>query len=448
MRTNILHQIFFDEHKHWEAFIAKHEKNIRPAVIKEVNKFKDCGNVKKGFKLLACEGCHDLKVVPYRCKGRFCTTCSCGEAEEWSRVLEEDVFQVNHRHVILTIDEGLRDIFLKHRGLLKHFMDEGVGLIKAYFEKKHKVTPGIIAGLHTFGSRINFNPHIHMLVTMGGMKESGEWKSYDYIPFEMLRKQWQTIVLKLIRKHLSEKDKKKVQPLLQKAFSANGEGFYVYAPRQKGNVKAQLGYIGRYMRRPAIAVNRIEAYDGQYVTFRYYDKTEEKDKRETVTVEEFITRLIRHIPDEQFKTIRHYGVYSRRTKGISKKLVTAWQKEAHKWIVKAKRILRRRTWSERMKKKTGKDPMVCPKCECYYEYKGEVCLQDGKLRIKYAACQTSQAVLERMIQDLTGIEETQTSKEKEAKAGKRKQLLAAKRNSQVSMYDVFAERRNTAERSA
>lgn len=92
--------------------------------------------------------------------------------------------------------------------------------------------------------------------------------------------------------------------------------------------------------------------------------------------------------------------------------------------------------------------MVCPKCECYYEYKGEACLQDGKLRIKYAACKASQAVLERMIQDLTGIEETQTSKEKEAEAGKRKQLLAAKRNSQLSMYDVFAERRNTAERSA
>ncbi|MEW9701702.1 transposase [Paenibacillus sp. SI8] len=74
-------------------------------------------------------------------------------------------------------------------------------------------------------------------------------------------------------------------------------------------------------------MNRIEAYDGEYVTFRYHDKTDGQDKRETVTVEEFISRLIRHIPDEQFKTIRHYGVYSRRTKSLSKKLVSAWQKE-------------------------------------------------------------------------------------------------------------------------
>ncbi|ECV7489942.1 IS91 family transposase, partial [Salmonella enterica subsp. enterica serovar Muenchen] len=159
------------------------------------------------------------------------------------------------------------------------------------FEKKHKVTPGIIAGLHTFGARMNFNPHVHMLVTMGGMKKNGEWKTYDFVPFEMLRKQWQTVVLKLIRRKLSAREKKQVQSRLQKAYSENGEGFYVYAPKQKGNVKRQLGYIGRYMRRPAIAVSRIEAYDGETVTFRYRDKTDGKEKTETIPVEEFIGRL-------------------------------------------------------------------------------------------------------------------------------------------------------------
>jgi hypothetical protein len=438
MKQDILHRIFFDEHRHWEAFSAKHGKNIRAVVVKEIAKFRDCGNPKKGFKLMACEGCHDLKMVPYRCKGRFCTTCSCGETEEWGRMLTEDVFQVNHRHVILTIDEGLRDLFLKHRDWLKSFMDEGVRLIKEYFEKKYKVTPGVIAGLHTFGSRLNFNPHIHMLVTMGGMAKNGEWKpAKDYIPFEMLRKQWQTVVLKLIRKRLSPEEKRKVQPLLQKAYSENEEGFYVHAPKQKGNVKTQLSYMGRYMRRPAIAVSRIEAYDGKCVTFRYTDKTDGKEKRETVSVEEFIARVIRHIPDEQFKTIRHYGVYSRRTKSLSKKLVTAWQKEARKWIVKAKRVLRRKTWSEKVKEHTGKDPMVCPKCECYYEYKGEVYLKDGKLTVKYAVCKDTQACLERMIRDVTGVQETKTREEKEEKADiYPEQLPAGQAKGELYMFAV------------
>jgi len=108
-----------------------------------------------------CEGCNDVRKVPYRCKGRFCTTCSVGESEEWSRLLTEDVLQFNHRHVIFTIDEGLRDIFLLHRQLLKDLMDAASKIITDFFQKKAKVTPRIISGLHTFGSRVNFNPHVH-----------------------------------------------------------------------------------------------------------------------------------------------------------------------------------------------------------------------------------------------------------------------------------------------
>ena len=415
----MLKRIFFDEHGHWDRFVAKHKNKLRANVLKEVEKFRRCGDPRKGFKLLVCEGCHDLRLVPYRCKGRFCTTCSCGETEEWARLLEQDVFQVNHRHVVFTIDEGLREVFLLHREkLLKAFMDEAVRVIKEHFEKKHKVTPGIIAGLHTFGSRLNYNPHVHMLVTMGGMKGNGEWKTYDFIPFEMLRKQWQTVVLKLIRRKLSEQEKKKVQPRLQKAYSENGEGFYVYAPKQRGNVKEQLGYIGRYLRRPAIAVSRIEAYDGETVTFRYRDKRDGEEKTETISVEAFIGRLVRHIPDENFKTIRYYGVYSRRIKRLCKKLVSAWQKTARKWIVRAKRLLKRRTWSERMKEQSGKPPS-CPKCEGYYEYQGEACLEDGQLKVKYAKCANARACIERMMQDVTRVQEAEeagTKKESSERA--------------------------------
>lgn len=352
--------------------------------------------------------------------------------------MSEDVFQVNHRHVIFTIDEGLWEIFLCHRKLLKSYMDEAVTVIKSYFQKKLKVTPGIIAGIHTFGSRLNFNPHVHLLVTMGGMKKNGEWKSYDFIPFEMLRKQWQTVVLKLIRRELTEAEKKQVQARLQTAYSENSKGFYVHAPKQRGNVREQLGYIGRYMRRPAIAVHRIKEYDGEFVVFSYVDKTDKIEKMERMTVEEFIARLIRHIPDEQFKTIRHYGVYSRRVKVLCKKMVTAWQKEVRKWIVKAKQKLKRRNWRERVRTSTGKDPLVCLKCESYLEYKGEVCLEDGKLRVKYAACKITKKVLERMIDDLTGVKETKSREAKE------KTEEVQQRYGKIHLLAVQSGRRDTA----
>jgi hypothetical protein len=289
-------------------------------------------------------------------------------------------------------------------------MDEAAELIKKYFQKKHKVTPGIIAGLHTFGARAQFNPHVHMMVTMGGLKENGEWVTKDFIPFTMLRKQWQTVVLKLLRKKLSEAEKKRIQPLLQKAWTDHGDGFYIYAPKQKGNIKEQLRYIARYMRRPAIGMNRIVDYDGTRVTIKYVDKKDGKEKQDVLSAEEFIGRIIQHIPDEQFKIIRHYGVYARRIKELCRKMVGEWAKKVHRWIVSFKR-LRRRNWAERQKEQTGKDPMICPKCGNYFEYKGEVCLKEGKLSVKYAKDEMARKCMERMIQDITGIKKEEKSRE-------------------------------------
>jgi len=58
--------------------------------------------------------------------------------------------------------------------------------------------------------------------------------------------------------------------------------------------------------------------------------------------------LIRHIPVEQFKTIRYYGMYSRRSKGICKKILATWQKQVRKWVVKVQKVLLRQTWRERI----------------------------------------------------------------------------------------------------
>jgi hypothetical protein len=69
----------------------------------------------------------------------------------------------------------------------------------------------------------------------------------------------------------------------------------------------------RYIRHPAVANTRLQRYDGKEVTFWYEDH---KGKRHFVTmkVREFIKALIQHIPDRNFKMIRHYGAYSHRTK--------------------------------------------------------------------------------------------------------------------------------------
>ena len=155
MKPNILHAIFFDNYQNWNNFYQRAKRRIRPVVKREINKFRDCGDLRKGYRLFVCEGCHAVKMVAFRCKGKFCPTCATGESQRWAEMMANDLFTVTHRHVVFTIDEGLREIFLMknyRKELLKGLMDEAARILLDFF-RKHHLQAGIVATLHTFGSQ-------------------------------------------------------------------------------------------------------------------------------------------------------------------------------------------------------------------------------------------------------------------------------------------------------
>lgn len=387
MKPNILHAIFFDKFQNWQSFLRKHSRRIRPVVKKEVRKFQFCGDIRRGYRLLVCEGCHDVRLVPLKCKGKFCLTCATGESRRWAEITANDMLNVMHRHVVFTIDEGLRPIFMmeKYRDqLLKGLMDEAAKIVLNFFRKK-KIQAGIVAALHTFGSQLEFNPHVHMVVTMGGVTNDGKWEECDYLPYKMLRVHWQNAVLKLIRRTLSKWDKGRVQSRLQAAYKNNNKGFYVNAPkRSRTNVKGLLEYISRYMKRGPIALNRIIMYDGDQVMFHYKDKRTNRTETKTMTAEEFIGAMTRQIQNHHFRTIRRYGIYSRRLKNLMKTILQAYQSQVKKMIIAVKNALKPKKWAERLTEEFGENPLECSKCGEVYEVLGMSVRKNSHLMVKYA----------------------------------------------------------------
>lgn len=386
MKQNIQQTIFFDEHHNWDKFVAKYDHRLRDVVLKEVEKFRHCCDLQKGFRLYVCEGCHQTKLIPFQCKSKFCPSCAVGESQRWSELMDADIYDVVHRHVIFTIDACLRPIFLKYhrKKLLKGLMDEAAKIITDFFGKQ-KLQCGIISALHTFGSQLEFNPHVHMIVTMGGLTLGGEWKTYDFLPFKMLRTFWQNAVLKLIRRTLSVREKREVQPLLQRAYNAHTQGFYINAPqRSRTKLKRLLLYISRYMHHGPISLERIIMYDGEVVMFEYHDKRTNTTEKKIMTAEEYIGAMVRQIPDRNFKTIRRYGLYSRRQKTLAKIVVADWLEKVAKLARNAVEITNKKTWSQRIYECFGENPLKCNRCGEYYEYMGLVAAKNGSLKVVYA----------------------------------------------------------------
>lgn len=119
--------------------------------------------------------------------------------------------------------------------------------------------------------------------------------------------------------------------------------------------KVVAKYIGRYLGRPVIATSLIDKYDGENVTFHYNRHEDNKLIVETIPVMEFISRLIRHIPEKHFKQIRYYGLYARH-KETDKKLVLAIAKEKRKALLSFNR------WRDCTLASFGYDPLKCPHC--------------------------------------------------------------------------------------
>jgi len=353
---NILKRIFFDENKNWTRFVKANGPRIRKVVLEEVKKFRLCGEQEAGFSLYSCVFCGDTKVIPHRCKSRFCSVCATGYMQEWSKKVVENMYEIAHRHIMFTVPEELWEIFLRRRDLLKDLMDISYELLNKWFREKEKLEVGMMVGLHTFGATMNFNSHVHVMVTEGGMTKDGTMKYIGFIPYEMMRVRWKNKVIEMLRKKLSSRDKKRYEKAVNKAYNDRKKGFVVNGPpnKRKCKIKDQIGYIGRYIRRPAIALRRIIAYDGKKVRFKYFDKKEKREKTETIDVMEFIARIIRHIPDRNFKTIRYYGLYSRRKKREIDKILN----------IKRNKIPKKQ-WKDKVEEGMGKNPLIC---KCYLQH--------------------------------------------------------------------------------
>jgi len=172
--------------------------------------------------------------------------------------------------------------------------------------KKEEYTPGMVTVIHTFGRDLKWNPHVHMVLSEGGIGNNGLWKPVNFVPYELMRKAWQKVLLENLENKI-KKEKKEFKRLKNALYKRQDKGFYVYAEGEIATAKIAARYVGRYTGRPAIAESRIINYDGGKVRF-YYERHEDgKRIEEEVDALEFISRVIIHIPEKHFKMVRYYG---------------------------------------------------------------------------------------------------------------------------------------------
>ena len=352
---NVLQQIFTDYYEEIEYIL-----HPRKTEMENIDKMIHCGDPSCGGAMYGCPHCGKLKFVPFRCHSRFCPTCGNKYTMDRTTSMSFKLVNVTHRHCVFTIDENLREFFLKDRSLLDCLFHSVNSVITRMFFKMNKsknFTPGFIMVLHTFGRDLKWNPHIHCLISEGGYSDDGFWRNVKHFDYTFLRNAFRTALLNEMESKIGSSFKK----VKAKCYREHQQGFYVYAKPNLCDPRIVVKYIGRYLGRPVIATSRIDKYDGEMVTFHYNRHEDEQYIEETIPAMEFIQRLIRHIPEKHFKMIRYGGIYARHRE-IDSKLYRAISKSKH-------HIYRSfNQWRTAILSSFGYDPLVCPDCQHRMEF--------------------------------------------------------------------------------
>lgn len=265
--------------------------------------------------------------------------------------------------------------FAANRPLLKILFKSVSQAILDWAETEH-FRPGIVTVMHTFGSDLKFNCHIHALYTLGGPDtETGDWKNREYLCAQAIKSRFKTIFLACLRQARHELvippevkiiwlDKFGTTKLYEVQNQLWKMNWYNWVGEKLDNAKFTTKYIGRYAKRPCLSEAKIKYYNKEefIVIFEYKDKITKQIVQTEIDPISLIGLLARHIPDKNFHMIRYYGTYANPCrnkifKQIAQRLIVLYG---------LARLLfgpRQKTWRERIREMTGVDPLKCRKCD-------------------------------------------------------------------------------------
>jgi hypothetical protein len=322
---------------------------------KAMNAITECRTAAMGTHTEYCDECGFEKISYNSCRNRHCPKCQTFAKEDWIDRQRQNLLDRPYFHVVFTVPSELRSVFLGNQRKMYALLFKAVSetLFELCADLKHLgAKPGVTAVLHTWGQNLSYHPHLHCIVTGGGLTGIGTWKNARkkfFLPIRVLSKKFRGKFLYCLRK--------KQTPLCSDETIAGlyKTNWVVYCKPPFGNAQKVIDYLGRYTHRVAISNNRLVSEKDGFVSFRWRDYGDgDRQKVMTLRAEEFIRRFLMHVLPSGFRKIRHFGIFASRDK--------------HKRIALCKRltgtkiIVRRESVTERLERIFGVDYNLCPFC--------------------------------------------------------------------------------------
>jgi hypothetical protein len=290
-------------------YTSQYSHRMMPSQKKAFSDIAACCTRELGGRLYRCDDCDDTFWRYHCCRNRACPKCHGSQAQQWLQERQAELLPCDYFHAVATVPSELRAAFRRNQKLLYGLlMQVSAAAVKDLCaEKRHLgALPGILSVLHTWNGQLGYHPHVHLLITGGGITADGQH-------WEPARGEFLVPVAVLSRKIAAQ---------FRAALKAQAPAVFANIPAHvwqrewvsfckhygQGN-DAVLTYLSRYVFRTAISNARILGMDQTHVTFRWKDRSAGAWHTERLPGVEFLRRFLQHVLPRGFHRVRYHGLW-------------------------------------------------------------------------------------------------------------------------------------------
>ena len=335
-------------------------QRLTPPQKRVLTDIAQCRTAILGGHLERCDACGYEHPAYNSCRNRHCPKCQALAQDHWIQARRARMLDVHHFHVVFTLPAELRSLAaFAPRVVYDALMRAAQQTLLAFGKTRLRARIGATLVLHTWTRKLEFHPHVHAIVTGGGLSADGaHWRAASRRFLFPVRAMGQVLRGKLMtalgHAHAAAEfdgfeafeDPEGFARLMARVAKRSWV-VYAKAPFNKG--RHVLDYLGRYTHRVGIANSRLLAASPHKVTFRT-----KGEATETVTPVEFLRRFVRHVLPDGLHKIRHVGLYASAARPLGDR--------ARELLGTIAAAPPPHSWRDRLLLLTGRDPSRCPRC--------------------------------------------------------------------------------------
>lgn len=333
--------------QHFPAFSKNHSLPLYQH--KTIRHLMDCRTAKLGGHTQYCENGHVNGVWYNSCKDRSCPQCKGIRSERWLLKTDSVLLRCPHHHIIFTLPHDLNLLWIFNRSLMADILFRAVQETLNQLSKDKRylnAKPGYMNALHTWGRNLSLHPHLHCLITHGGLASDNTWrepKKKCLFPRKVVMMIFRGKINAFIKEAMSQAlliipPSETSQEIINLCNKLGRKEWVVHFCKRYEHGKGVASYLAKYVRGGPLKNSQLQAIGEKHIRFSYTSHQSQKSESIILSATDFIKRWLNHIPIPKKRAVRNYSLYNpkaraalnvarllHRQKEVSEPQQLAWQ---------------------------------------------------------------------------------------------------------------------------